>query len=172
VGSGSLVAARILVAGIGNIFLGDDGFGSEVIRHAEIPEGDETVRIVDYGIRGMHLAYDLLDDWDTLVLIDAVPSRGSPGALHVFQADHETASDAAGLDAHGMDPAAVFASLRALGGNPPYTVVVGCEAGNVEEGIGLTEPVAEAVPRAARAVQEIVAALRSGETLAPVREEC
>jgi hydrogenase maturation protease len=166
------MAARILVAGIGNIFLGDDGFGSEVIRHAEIPRDDESVRVVDYGIRGMHLAYDLLEDWDTLVLVDAVPSRGRPGTLHVFQADHQTGSSASGLDAHGMDPEAVFASLRALGGSPPYTVVVGCEAGNVEEGIGLTDPVAEAVPRAARAVEEIVAALRTQATAAPLQKEC
>ncbi len=156
---------RILVAGIGNIFLGDDGFGSEVIRNAEIPQGDASgsscVQVTDYGIRGMHLAYDLLEEWDSLVLVDAVPSRGNPGTLHVFQADHESACGAAGLDGHSMDPAAVFASLRALGGNPPYTVVVGCEAGSVEEGIGLTEPVARAVPRAARAVQEIVAALQT-----------
>ena len=155
------MTARILVAGIGNIFLGDDGFGSEVVRNAEIPQDDSGVRVIDYGIRGMHLAYDLLEDWDTLVLIDAVPSRGSPGTLHVFQADHESASDTAGLDGHSMDPAAVFASLRALGGSPPYTVVVGCEAGSVEEGMGLTEPVAKAVPRAARAVEEIVAALQT-----------
>ncbi|GLV11256.1 hypothetical protein MyChFU_45760 [Mycobacterium intracellulare subsp. chimaera] len=107
----------------------------------------------------MHLAYDLLEEWDTLVLVDAVPSRGHPGTLHVFQADHETPSRTSGLDGHSMDPAAVFASLRALGGRPPYTVVVGCEAGSVQEGIGLTEPVAKAVPRAARAVEEIVAAL-------------
>ncbi|MGD1254132.1 hydrogenase maturation protease [Mycobacterium seoulense] len=154
------MTARILVAGIGNIFLGDDGFGSEVIRNAEIPQDDPSVRVTDYGIRGMHLAYDLLEEWDTLVLIDAVPSRGNPGTLHVFQADHESDSAAAGFDGHSMDPAAVFASLRALGGTPPYTVVVGCEAGSVEEGIGLTEPVAKAVPRAARAVEEIVAALQ------------
>ena len=109
----------------------------------------------------MHLAYDLLEEWDTLVLIDAVPSRGNPGTLHVFQADHESTSGTTGLDAHSMDPAAVFASLRALGGSPPYTVVVGCEAGSVEEGIGLTEPVAKAVPRAVRAVEEIVAALQT-----------
>ena len=83
------MAARILVAGIGNIFLGDDGFGSEVIRHAEIPPEDD-VRVIDYGIRGMHLAYDLLEDWDTLVLVDAVPNRGNPGALHVSRLDHET----------------------------------------------------------------------------------
>jgi hydrogenase maturation protease len=154
------MAARILVAGIGNIFLGDDGFGSEVVRNAGIRQDDPGVRIVDYGIRGMHLAYDLLEEWDSLVLVDAVPSRGNPGMLHVFQADPEDAPATTGVDGHSMDPAAVFASLRALGGSPPYTVVVGCEAGSVEEGIGLTEPVARAVPRAARAVEEIVAALR------------
>ena len=166
------MTARILVAGIGNIFLGDDGFGSEVVRNAEIPQDDLRVRVIDYGIRGMHLAYDLLEEWDTLVLVDAIPSRGRPGTLHVFQAEHESGSDTPGLDAHGMDPAAVFASLRALGGNPPYTVVVGCEAGSVEEGIGLTEPVANAVPRAARAVEEIVAALQSPAPSAAPRQEC
>jgi hydrogenase maturation protease len=155
------MTARILVAGIGNIFLGDDGFGSEVVRSAEIPQDDPRVRVIDYGVRGMHLAYDLLEEWDSLVLVDAVPSRGNPGTLHVFQADCESDSAAAGLDGHSMDPAAVFASLRALGGSPPYTVVVGCEAGSVEEGIGLTEPVARAVPRAVRAVEEIVAALQA-----------
>ena len=155
------MTARILVAGIGNIFLGDDGFGSEVVRNAEIPQGDPSVRVTDYGIRGMHLAYDLLEEWDSLVLVDAVPSRGNPGTLHVFQADHESDCGGSGLDGHSMDPAAVFASLRALGGSPPYTVVVGCEAASVEEGIGLTEPVARAVPRAARAVQEIVTALQT-----------
>ena len=84
------MAGRILVAGIGNIFLGDDGFGSEVVRRTEIPQHDADVRVIDYGIRGMHLAYDLLDEWDTLVLVDAVPDRGKPGTLHVFQADHES----------------------------------------------------------------------------------
>ena len=177
------MTARILVAGIGNIFLADDGFGSEVIRSAEIRQDDPSVRVIDYGIRGMHLAYDLLEEWDTLVLVDAVPSSGNPGTLHVFQADYdedpeaarESSSGATGLDGHSMDPAAVFASLRALGGTPPYTVVVGCEAGSVEEGIGLTEPVANAVPRAARAVEEIVAALQtptSATLQAQLQEEC
>lgn len=154
------MTARILVAGIGNIFLGDDGFGSEVVRNAVLPQDNPRVRITDYGIGGMHLAYDLLEDWDTLVLVDAVPSRGNPGTLHIFQADHESSCAHVGFDGHSMDPAAVFASLRALGGSPPYTVVVGCEAGSVEEGIGLTEPVAKAVPRAVHAVEEIVAALQ------------
>ncbi|QUR66968.1 hydrogenase maturation protease [Mycobacterium spongiae] len=153
------MAARILVAGIGNIFLGDDGFGSEVVRQAEIGQNDAQVRVTDYGIRGMHLAYDLLEEWDTLVLVDAIPSRGNPGTLHVFQHDQESDCEATGLDGHNMDPAAVFASLRALGATPPFTVVVGCEVGSVEEGIGLSAPVAHAVPRAVRAVEEILAAL-------------
>jgi hydrogenase maturation protease len=166
------MTARILVAGIGNIFLGDDGFGSEVVRHAELPQDDPSVQVIDYGIRGMHLAYDLLEPWDSLVLVDAVPSRGHPGTLHVFQAEHESPSETSGLDGHSMDPAAVFASLRALGGSPPYTVVVGCEAGSVEEGIGLTEPVAKAVPRAMRAVEEIVAALQARLPSAEKQREC
>ncbi|BBY36114.1 peptidase M52 [Mycobacterium mantenii] len=164
------MTARILVAGIGNIFLGDDGFGSEVVRNAELPPDDPTVQVIDYGIRGMHLAYDLLEEWAALVLVDAVPSQGHPGTLHVFQADHDSSPENNGLDGHSMDPAAVFASLRALGGHPPYTVVVGCEAGSIEEGIGLTEPVAQAVPRAARAVEEIVAALH-GATPAVTEKE-
>ncbi|MDP7702849.1 hydrogenase maturation protease [Mycobacterium sp. TY815] len=161
------MAARILVAGIGNIFLGDDGFGSEVARLTDVPHDD--ARVVDYGISGMHLAYDLLEEWDALILIDAIPGRGSPGRLHVFQANHDSDSGATGLDAHSMDPQTVFASLRALGGAPPYTVIVGCEAGSVEEHLGLTEPVAAAVPRAVRAVRKIVAALQAS---APAERQC
>lgn len=83
------MSLRILVAGIGNIFLGDDGFGSEVLRHVgdRLAES-ESVRVTDYGIGGLHLAYDLLDGWDALVLVDAVPDRGCPGSVHVFEADH------------------------------------------------------------------------------------
>ena len=162
---------RILVAGIGNIFLGDDGFGSEVVRHVPVRQDDSGVRAVDYGIGGMHLAYDLLDDWDALVLVDAVPNRGSPGALHVFEADHESHSATAGLDSHSMDPAAVFDSLKALGGRPPYTVVIGCEVESVDEGIGLTEAVAAAVPRAIDAVNEVVAGLRTRSPAASVERQ-
>ena len=120
---------------------------------------DTDARVVDYGIRGMHLAYDLLDDWDALVLVDAVPRRGAPGTLHVFEADHESATISPALDAHSMDPAAVFASLAALGGKPPYTVVVGCEAENVTEGIGLSPAVDRAVDGAVDAVAEVVSTL-------------
>jgi hydrogenase maturation protease len=109
----------------------------------------------------MHLAYDLLEEWDALVLVDAVPSRGSPGTLHIFEADHETLGGRVGLDAHSMDPAAVFASLAALGGTAPYTVVIGCEAGEVDERMGLSDPVAAAVDDAVNKVDEVVTALTS-----------
>lgn len=126
---------------------------------------DPRVRAVDYGIRGMHLAYDLLEPWELLVLVDALPDRGAPGTLHVFEADHDALSATGGLDAHAMDPAAVFASLTALGGAPPRTVVIGCEAADVAEGIGLSTPVAAAVPEAVRAVGAVV----SGQTTQPGR---
>jgi hydrogenase maturation protease len=156
------MASRILIAGIGNIFLGDDGFGSEVMRHVcGQVNGSDGVRATDYGIGGMHLAYDLLEDWDALVLVDAIPSRGSPGTVHVFEADHESSDALAGLDAHCMDPVAVFASLRALGGTPPRTIVVGCEVADVNEGMGLSEPVEAAVPEAVRAVDSAVALIRA-----------
>ena len=151
---------RLLVAGIGNVFQNDDGFGPEVVRHAVTRlEDNEAVRIVDYGIRGMHLAYDLLEKWDALVLIDALPSRGAPGTLHVFEADLETLSSTAGLEAHSMDPAAVFSTLRALDGVAPYTVVVGCEVADADEGMGLSDAVSAAVPGAVCAVEELVARL-------------
>lgn len=158
-----MITSGILVAGIGNIFLGDDGFGPEVMRHVPQRLAGPRVRLRDYGIRGVHLAYDLLDGVDALILVDALPNRGSPGALHVFQADHETLSATAGLDAHAMDPAAVFASLNALEGAPPDTVVVGCEVAKVDEGIGLSDPVAAAVPAAVKALEDMVAQLLVSE---------
>lgn len=156
------MTARILVAGIGNIFLGDDGFGPEVMRHVvgQVPGASKDgVHPVDYGISGMHLAYDLLEEWHALVLVDALPDRGTPGTLHIFEADHETLSSTAGLEAHSMDPAAVFATLRALGGTAPKTIVIGCEVENIEEGMGLSDPVAAAVPVAVAAVYDVLADL-------------
>ncbi len=150
---------RILVAGIGNIFLGDDGFGPEVMRHVVGQSLGAGVRAVDYGIRGMHLAYDLLEEWHALVLVDALPNRGAPGALHVFEADHETLSPTAGLEAHSVDPSAVFATLNALGGAAPQTIVVGCEVESTEDGMGLSEPVGAAVPAAVSVINDVLAEL-------------
>jgi hydrogenase maturation protease len=135
------------------------------MRHVPQRLAGPRIQLVDYGIRAMHLAYDLLDGCEALVLIDAIPSRGSPGTVRVFEADHESLTAARGLDAHAMDPGAVFASLNALGGTPPYTVVIGCEAANVDEGIGLSPEVAAAIPEAVRALENVITRL-----LEPVKE--
>lgn len=129
------------------------------MRHVPRELAGPHVELVDYGIRGMHLAYDLLDGCDALVLVDAIPNTGAPGTVHVFEADHQSLAAAAGLDAHGMDPGAVFASLNALGGTPPYTIVIGCEVTNVDEGIGLSDAVASAVPDAVRAIEDVLSDL-------------
>ncbi|MDT5284116.1 MAG: hydrogenase maturation protease [Mycobacterium sp.] len=129
------------------------------MRHVPQRLAGPHVQLADYGIRGMHLAYDLLDGCDALVLVDAIPNNGAPGTLHVFEADHESLTAAAGLDAHAMDPGAVFASLNALGGTPPYTIVIGCEIANTDDGIGLSDAVANAVPDAVRAVEDVLSDL-------------
>jgi hydrogenase maturation protease len=158
------MTARILVAGIGNVFLGDDGFGPEAIRRAAAKLDGAvfdgvTVTVVDYGIRGMHLAYDLMEDWKALVLVDALPDRGSPGKLHVFEADHEALATTAGLEAHSIDPAAVFGTLTALGGTAPKTIVVGCEVADIDEGMTLSDPVAASVPGAVDAIEDVLSML-------------
>jgi hydrogenase maturation protease len=145
------VSKRVLVAGVGNLFLRDDAFGSEVVRRVAAFSLPDGVRAVDYGIRGVHLAYDLLDDWDALVLVDAVPDRGEPGALRVFDVGPDDLGEGV-LDAHGMDPGSVLASLSSLGGRLPRTVVVGCQVQDVDEGIGLSPPVRATVDKAVATV--------------------
>lgn len=156
-GGGSALSQHILVAGIGNLFLSDDGFGPEVARHLLADGGalPPDVRVVDYGIRGMHLAYDLLDGCAALVIVDAVPGAGTPGDVVVMSVGPDDIGTGE-LDAHGMDPLAVLGSLQALGGTLPPTFVVGCQPASVEEGMGLTPPVAAAVPGAAQAVIRVI----------------
>jgi len=149
------VAARVLVAGIGNIFLADDGFGCEVVRHLGELEAQAGVRVVDYGIRGMHLAYDLLEGWDLAVLIDALPDRGAPGRVEVLEVTADM-NGSARLDAHGMDPASVLASVAALGGQLPRTRLVGVQVTEVGERMGLSELIRAAVAPAAAEVHELV----------------
>jgi hydrogenase maturation protease len=139
-------AARVLVAGIGNVFATDDGFGPEVARRLSERTRPDGVRVVDYGIRGMHLAYDLLDPWDALVLVDAVPARGAVGAVAVLEIGPEHLRAGAQVDAHAMDPATVLATLGALGGQlPPRTLLVGCQVADTGDGMGLSAPVEAAV---------------------------
>ena len=144
------------MAGIGNLFYGDDGFGPEVARRL-VASGPlpEHVRVVDYGIRGMHLAYDLLDGYDALVILDAVPGPGEPGDIGVLQIG-ERDLGAGDFDPHGMAPVAVLASLEDLGGELPPTYVVGCRPGDVSEGIGLSGPVEAAIPAAMTAVRTLL----------------
>jgi hydrogenase maturation protease len=148
---------NVLVAGVGNVFLGDDGFGPEVARRLagrSLPHG---VRVADYGIGGIHLAYDLLGDVDLLVLVDALPRGVAPGTVslvEVTQADDHPSST---VDSHAMDPATVFASVRGLGGTLPETVVVGCEPAEVAERMGLSPVVAEAVEPAVARIMELLA---------------
>jgi hydrogenase maturation protease len=153
---------RILVAGVGNIFLRDDGFGPEVARRlaGAADPSFPGLLAVDYGIRGMHLAYDLLAGVDVLVLVDTVPAGGAedaaPGSIRVLRVRPEDLDGAAPLDPHGMDPVAVLGRLRSLGGDLPATYVVGCVPADTAEGIGLSDAVAAAVPEAISAVVSLV----------------
>jgi hydrogenase maturation protease len=149
---------RVLVAGIGNVFRTDDGFGPEVARRLAAVPWPDGVRVVDYGIRGLHLAYDLLDAWDALVLVDALPAPGDPGTVSVLRIGDEHLGPGVSVDAHGMDPATVLASLAALGGSlPAHTVLVGCRVADTGSGMGLTPPVQGAVDEAVRTVRTVVA---------------
>jgi hydrogenase maturation protease len=149
---------RVLVAGIGNIFFRDDGFGPAVAAAmladaGALPPG---VRVVDYGIRGMHLTYDLLDGVDALVLVDAVPTTSAgPGTVTVLEVGPDDLGPAE-FDAHGMQPVAVLAGLGAMGGELPPTYVVGCAPADVSEGIGLSDLVRAAVDEAVGTVTELV----------------
>jgi hydrogenase maturation protease len=153
---------RILLAGVGNLFLRDDGFGPEVARRLAGTTGPSLPGLlaVDYGIRGMHLVYDLLAGVDVLVLVDTVPPDGSdaaaPGSIRVLRVRPEDLDGAAALDPHGMDPVAVLGRLRSLGGQLPVTYVVGCVPADTTEGIGLSAAVAAAVPQAIAAVVRLV----------------
>ena len=154
--------SKVLVAGVGNVFLSDDGFGVEVARRLtgrDLPAG---VEVADVGIRGMHLAYRLLDGYRALVLVDTVRHGHPPGTLYLLEHDLDGPADDAAFDAHGMDPGAVLAVLDQLahgvGVERPVerVLVVGCEPASVDEGIGLTEPVAASVDRATQAVVDLV----------------
>jgi len=178
-----LDGVRVLVAGVGNIFLGDDGFGSEVARRLagrRVPDG---VRVTDYGIGGIHLAYDLLGDLELLVLVDALSRGVAPGTVCLVEVgDVQTSSSAAvghgndlehvGVDSHAMDPASVFASVKGLGGTLPPTVVVGCEPAEVSEQIGLSPVVEAAVEPTVQQILELLAkhvAANAQPALAPDR---
>jgi hydrogenase maturation protease len=151
---------RILVAGIGNIFFGDDGFGVEVVGRIDPAMLGADVDVAEYGIRGVHLAYDLLDGRHaTLILVDALPLGEPPGTLAILEVaearDPGDAAAAPGVDAHTMSPAAVLKVLETLGGHVERILVVGCQPGSFDEGMGLSAPVLAAVDEAVLMVREL-----------------
>lgn len=150
------MSPRILIVGVGNVFFGDDGFGVVLAEHlarASLPEG---VRVLDIGIRGLHLAYELLDPPDLLIVADALPRGGPPGTLYVLEPVVDGDEGLSRPDAHGMDLVSVFASLGALGGELPPTRLVGCEPASVEEGMGLSAAVEASLDAAIDLVRQLV----------------
>ena len=148
---------HILVACVGNIFLSDDGFGVEVARRLADRPLPDGVRLIDIGIRGIHLAYELLDGCDLLILVDAAPHGTPPGTVSVIEVGGESAAQPRPvIDAHGLAPDDVFALLDQLDARPARTIVVACEPQSVEPGMELSAVVADAVPHAVRAVDELL----------------
>jgi len=151
------MSGRTLVAGVGNIFLSDDGFGVEVVRRMAGDTFPDGVKVADFGIRGVHLAYELLEGYQTTILVDATQRGGAPGTVYVIEPDLESIPAGVVMDAHSLDPATVFGMLRALGGSPQDVLVVGCEPATVDDGMGLSDVVERAVDEAVRIVRELVA---------------
>jgi hydrogenase maturation protease len=147
------VSGRVLLAGVGNIFFGDDGFGPEVIRQLAADHIPST-HVEDFGIRGLHLAYKMLEGFERVVLVDAVARGEAPGTLYVIEPDPSARGDAP--DAHRMDIGNVFAFVRMLGGEPPPVKILGCEPQTIDEGIGLSPAVSQAVARALPLVRRLV----------------
>jgi hydrogenase maturation protease len=151
------MTGKTLVAGVGNVFQRDDAFGVEVIRLLEGRPRPPGVKVADFGIRGVHLVYELLDGCDLFVLVDAAQRGCAPGTVTVLEVEPDHMAPPSGvMDAHGLAPDQVFAMLAALGGRPGRSLVVACEPADVSAGMGLSDQVQGALPAAVRAVEEIL----------------
>ena len=157
--------AQILVAGVGNAWLRDDGFGGHVAKSLEEKELPEGVSVFDFGSGGLDLAYEVMRGYHALVLIDVSRQGGEPGTLYVMEPDEDEIAggieDGEVINPHGMDPQTVLRFVKAVGGWPGKVVVVACEPANVEEmGLGLSDEVAGSVERAVKVVLDTVEELR------------
>lgn len=158
---------RVLVAGVGNIFLGDDAFGVEVVREFVRRPFPSAVRVIDFGIRGLDLTYALLDGYEAVVLVDATPRGGAPGTLYVLKVDPPAEAESAPADltieGHNLDPVRVLRLAAAMGSSVRRLFVVGCEPGlpgDVEEmTAGLSEPVRAVVGEAVLLIESLVGKL-------------
>jgi hydrogenase maturation protease len=159
----------ILVAGIGNIFLGDDAFGSEVVQRMSARCGTADIRIVDFGIRGLDLIYALTDGYDSAIIVDALARGGDPGTVYVIEPDlNEISQVAPVIEAHGMDPLRVLAVARSMGAQLKNIHIVGCEPETFgpDEGLmGLSPRVAAAVEPAIRVVESLIAKFATREAI-------
>jgi hydrogenase maturation protease len=157
---------QILVAGIGNAFMGDDGFGGQVAARIEKRELPDGVSVFDFGTGGLDLAYEVMRGYDALLLVDVSRQGEPPGTLYVMEPDPADVDggieDGAVIDPHAMDPQTVLRFVKAVGGWPGKVVVIACEPASVGEiGWGLSEPVEGALDRAVELVLKTVEELRS-----------
>ncbi|MGI8889969.1 MAG: hydrogenase maturation protease [Chthoniobacterales bacterium] len=154
-------AKRILVAGIGNIFFGDDAFGCEVARQLSRRRLPEGVRVTDFGIRSYDLAYAIMDDYDATILVDASPQGNVPGTVYLIEPDLKKLDElpVEAVSAHSMNPVRVLQLVRSLGGTPGFLRVVGCEPAileNEEGAMGLSEHVQAAVAPAIEMIESLI----------------
>ena len=157
------MTGRTLVAGVGNIFLHDDAFGVEVIRLLAGRPQWAGVEIADFGIRGVHLVYELLNGCDVFVLVDAAQQGYEPGTVTVLEVEPEDAAPGVPvMDAHSLTPDSVFAMLSSMGGHLGRCLVVACEPADLSPGMGLSDQVQAALPHAVHAVEEILGRTRKG----------
>jgi hydrogenase maturation protease len=157
---------RILVAGIGNAWLRDDGFGGEVAKRLGQRELPDEAAVFDFGTGGLDLAYEVMRGYDALILLDVSRQGGEPGTLYVMEADEDDVDagieDGQVLNPHGMDPQTVLRFVKSLGAWPGKVIVIACEPAQVEEmGFGLSDGVAGAVDGAVDLVLETIETLRS-----------
>jgi hydrogenase maturation protease len=159
---------KILIACVGNIFLGDDGFGVEVARRLASQSLPPEVSVKDFGIRGFDLAYALMDPTDLTILVDACSRDDAPGTVYLIEPDPiEEDSPRTALELHGMNPMNVLRMVKILGGTPGRILIVGCEPaelGSDNDGqLGLSEPVQAAVEEAIALIESLVSKVLQGE---------
>lgn len=160
---------RFLVAGIGNIFFGDDAFGCEVAAELANRSWPEGVKVVDFGIRAYDLAYAIMDGYDATILIDAAPRGEKPGTVYLLELDPEKVEMSGDeiADAHALTPVRVLQLIRALGGHASNLYLVGCEPARLDgDGtIGLSDEVRIAVPVAVKMIEKIIADFSSSRAI-------
>ena len=162
---------RLLIAGIGNIFLGDDAFGVEVVQRLARHELPQEVCVIDFGIRGLDLTYALLDGYESVILVDAAPRGGAPGSLYVLELAKDELSDTSTpmIETHRLDPVKVLRLAASMGGKVERLLLVGCEPAPVSDyedmQMGLSIPVQTAVDEAIVLLESLSAQLLQGEAI-------